>query len=70
MFINLNKDQIIQLEKSHKAIFISLWDNTENASNFYSKKQGIYAAYTETKDKLDHAFSTPIKVYKIYSNAL
>ncbi|MDF2557971.1 MAG: hypothetical protein K0R71_1799 [Bacillales bacterium] len=69
MFINLDKKQILNLEQAFQADFVALWDTMENASSFYMNVEGIFTAYTEINKNIEFSFSTPIKVYKIYSKA-
>lgn len=69
MYIQLTKQQILDLESSGKALFISLWDNYYNTFNCYNIKDGIFCSYTEHYSNLSTAYSTPVKVFKIYSNA-
>lgn len=70
MYLHLTKQQILNLESSNKTLFISLWDTTYNAFNYYNFKDGIFCSYTEHHSNLSTAYSTPVKVFKIYSNAL
>ena len=65
MFISLSKPIILELEKTKQIEFIALWDCMENAVSFYKEKQGAYTAYLETIGNLDHAYATPVKVYKL-----
>lgn len=69
MYLQLTKQQILNLESSDKALFISLWDTTYNAFNYYNIKDGLFCSYSEHDSNLSTAYSTPVKVFKIYSNA-
>lgn len=61
-------NEIKFLEQKKMAIHISLWDNIEKAEKFYSNLDGIYTAYNEEKRNLMSAFSTPVKIYKVFSS--
>ncbi|GED32368.1 hypothetical protein P9G84_19040 [Brevibacillus centrosporus] len=61
----LSKEKV-QLLKSEGLIhFISLWDTVEKAKKYYHSLPQQYYAYKQDYSELTHAFSTPIKVYKL-----
>lgn len=64
MVLLLSKEEIIELEKRGRIQFFAFWDTIENVVQFYSKNPGRYTAFIEKKENLNHAFSTPVKVYK------
>lgn len=63
MFIQSDKQHILNLLNNNQIEFISLWDSIENAMNFYNTKKKIYTGYSETKDCLEYAYATPVKVF-------
>ncbi len=69
MYLQLTKERILNLESNGKALLISLWDTTYNAFNYYNIQDGVFSSYTEHHNNLSTAYSTPVKVFKIYSSA-
>ncbi|WFB58556.1 hypothetical protein [Paenibacillus sp. BR1-192] len=67
MFIQMSIDEIKSLEQKQVAIHISLWDSLEKAEKFYSPLNGLYTAYKEENKNLISAFSTPVKIYRLYT---
>lgn len=69
MYINLEKENILILESKGVAQFISLWDTLENSVKYYNNKIGFFSSYCESINNIQSAYATPVKVFKIYSNA-
>lgn len=65
MFIEMSKEEILQLEKQHIAVCVSRFSKLDSAKLFYSNKLDFFTGYTEAKENLTHAFATPIKIFKI-----
>lgn len=65
MFICLSLKELNLLKEQNLAIPISRWENKEKAKSYYSKVEGIYAAYEEDVTKLKSAYSTPVRIYFI-----
>ncbi|MDA5111130.1 hypothetical protein O3V59_22645 [Brevibacillus thermoruber] len=61
----LSKEEIKSLEMQGKIAFISLWDTIEKAKDYYDTLTHRYYAYQQDPTELTHAFSTPVKVYKL-----
>ncbi|MFD0716124.1 MULTISPECIES: hypothetical protein [Paenibacillus] len=66
MFIKMSIEEIKSLEQKEMATHISLWDSLEKAEKFYSPLDGLYTAYKEENKNLISAFSTPVKIYRLY----
>lgn len=65
MFQILSKEKFELLRSDGRILFISLWDTFEKANNYYNDMPQLYLAYKPDKSEITHAFSTPIKVYKL-----
>lgn len=64
MFIELEKQKVLEFEKSFDIVFIALWDTIENAKSYYDDENGFYIAYIESKDNLEYSYATPVRVFK------
>ncbi|ELK39267.1 hypothetical protein D478_25343 [Brevibacillus agri BAB-2500] len=64
----LSKEKIELLRSKGLIQFISLWDTLEKAKKYYDEKPQLYFAYKQDFSEITHAFSTPIKVYKLIRN--
>lgn len=69
MFIELEKQTVLNLEKSNKIVFISLWDTLENAKAYYDSKNVLYIAYIEHRSNLEYCYATPVKVFKFLNHS-
>lgn len=60
-----DKNTINNLLQENRLVLLALWDNYDNAANYYNNKKesNTYIAYNEGNP--EHAFSTPIKVYRL-----
>lgn len=64
MFIKSERQKVLELEKSFDIVFIALWDTIENAKSYYDNENGFYIAYIESKENLEYAYATPVRVFK------
>jgi hypothetical protein len=62
LYIQLNKQVILDLVNKNILQYISLWDTTENAINFYSKMPNLYTSFNDENDN-SLPKSTMVKVF-------
>lgn len=61
MWVEKSEQEILEMEKNQKAIYVSLWGNVDKAKSYYKNHEDYYTGFY--REKPTRVLATPFKVY-------